>query len=79
MRLRPPPAGQPVWMDLYRYRRFYAPAELIQSLTRTPVLGCLPYLQDLYDLDLLAGAAADLELEVLLPELAADYLISNVA
>jgi dethiobiotin synthetase len=47
-----------------------APAALIQSLTSTPVLGCLPYLPDLEDLDLLAAAAADLELEVLLPNLA---------
>ncbi|PSB56989.1 dethiobiotin synthase [Chamaesiphon polymorphus] len=47
-----------------------APAELIQSLTNTPVLGCLPYLPNLEDLDLLAAAAANLELEVLLPNLA---------
>jgi dethiobiotin synthetase len=50
-----------------------APAELIQSLTSTPVLGCLPYLPDLNDLDLLAAAAANLELEVLLPQLTASY------
>ncbi|AFY94360.1 dethiobiotin synthase [Chamaesiphon minutus] len=48
----------------------FAPAELIQSLTSTPVLGCLPYLPNLEDLDLLAAAAANLELEVLLPNLA---------
>ncbi len=47
----------------------FAPAELIQSLTNTPVLGCLPYLANLHDLGLLAAAAADLELEVLLPKL----------
>jgi dethiobiotin synthetase len=47
----------------------FAPAELIQSLTSTPVLGCLPYLRDLHNLDLLAAAAADLELEILLPKL----------
>ncbi|WP_309740214.1 MULTISPECIES: dethiobiotin synthase [unclassified Chamaesiphon] len=51
----------------------WAPAELIQSLTSTPVLGCLPYLPDLADLDLLAAAAANLELEVLLPQLTASY------
>ena len=44
-----------------------APAELIQSLTSTPVLGCIPYLPDLHDLSRLATAAADLELEILLP------------
>lgn len=52
-----------------------APAELIQSLTNTPILGCLPYLADLHDLDLLAAAAANLELEILLPNLA----VSQVA
>jgi dethiobiotin synthetase len=44
-----------------------APSELIQSLTSTPVLGCLPYLPDLHNLNLLAAAAANLELEILLP------------
>jgi dethiobiotin synthetase len=53
-----------------------APAELIQSLTSTPVLGCLPYLADLHDLDLLAAAAADLELEVLLPQLPIRKLVA---
>jgi dethiobiotin synthetase len=52
-----------------------APAELIQSLTSTPVLGCLPYLSNLHDLDALAAAAADLELEVLLPQLAASIAV----
>ncbi len=47
-----------------------APTELIQSLTATPVLGCLPYLPDLSDLDRLAAAAANLELEILLPQIA---------
>jgi dethiobiotin synthetase len=55
-----------------------APADLIQSLTSTPVLGCLPYLPDLHDLDLLAAAAADLELEILLPNLAASYKMAAV-
>jgi dethiobiotin synthetase len=55
-----------------------APAALIQSLTSTPVLGCLPYLPDLEDLDLLAAAAADLELEILLPQLAASYRMAAV-
>lgn len=52
----------------------FAPAELIQSLTSTPVLGCIPYLPDLQDLDLLAAAAADLELEILLPQFAVSRL-----
>jgi dethiobiotin synthetase len=46
-----------------------APAELIQSLTRVPILGCLPYLPDLTDRHALAAAAAGLDLEILLPEL----------
>jgi dethiobiotin synthetase len=56
----------------------FAPTELIQSLTSTPVLGCLPYLPDLHDLDLLAAAAANLELEILLPRLAASYRMTVV-
>lgn len=44
----------------------FAPAELIQSLTSTPVLGCLPYFEDLHDLDALATAAANLDLEILI-------------
>jgi dethiobiotin synthetase len=47
----------------------FAPAELIQSLTSTPVLGCIPYITDLHDLDQLATVAANLELEILLPAL----------
>ncbi len=55
----------------------FAPSELIQSLTSTPVLGCIPYLADLHDLNTpperlrqqLAAAAANLELEILLPSL----------
>jgi dethiobiotin synthetase len=56
----------------------FAPAELIQSLTSTPVLGCLPYLPDLHDLDALAAAAADLELEILLPH-SNSLLLSKVS
>jgi len=45
----------------------WAPAELIQSLTCTPVLGCLSYLDDLSNLSKLAQAASNLDLEHLLP------------
>jgi dethiobiotin synthetase len=45
----------------------WAPADLIQSLTQTPVLGLLPYLPDCSDRTALAAAAADLDLEILLP------------
>lgn len=38
------------------------PKDLIQSLTNTPVLGCLPYLENLDDLDKLAQVASDLDL-----------------
>jgi dethiobiotin synthetase len=47
-------------------------------LTSTPVLGCIPYLPDLDDLDLLAAAAANLELEVLLPNLTAGNRLTAV-
>jgi dethiobiotin synthetase len=44
----------------------WAPADLIQSLTQTPVLGLLPYLPDCSDRTALAAAAANLDLEILL-------------
>ncbi|BBD68283.1 dethiobiotin synthase [Nostoc commune NIES-4072] len=43
----------------------WTPQQLIQSLTNTPVLGCLPYLDNLTDLDKLAQVASDLNLEML--------------
>ncbi|WP_414549728.1 dethiobiotin synthase [Anabaena sp. CCY 0017] len=39
------------------------PPDLIQSLTHTPVLGCLPYLDNLADLDKLAQVASNLDWE----------------
>ncbi|MDX2231560.1 MAG: dethiobiotin synthase [Leptolyngbyaceae cyanobacterium bins.349] len=45
----------------------WAPADLIQSLTGMPVFGLLPYLSDRTNLEALAQAAANLELESLLP------------
>ena len=39
------------------------PSDLIQSLTNTPVLGCLPYLDNLADLDQLAHVASTLQWE----------------
>ena len=44
----------------------WTPIELIQSLTNTPVLGCLPYLDNPTDLDKLASFAANLDLERLI-------------
>lgn len=43
----------------------WTPPQLIQSLTNIPVLGCLPYLDNLTDLDKLAQVASDLDLEML--------------
>jgi len=43
-----------------------APARLIETLTATPVLGCLPYLEDTEDGEMLARSAAQLDLERLL-------------
>lgn len=40
---------------------------LLQSLTQTPVLGCIPHLSDPANLEQLAHAASDLVLERLLP------------
>lgn len=41
------------------------PKDLIQSLTNIPVLGCLPYIDNLRDLDKLAQIASNLDLEKL--------------
>ncbi|MBD2364281.1 ATP-dependent dethiobiotin synthetase BioD [Anabaena minutissima FACHB-250] len=41
------------------------PKDLIQSLTNIPVLGCLPYIDNLTDLDKLAQIASNLDLEKL--------------
>ncbi|HEY9705931.1 MAG TPA: dethiobiotin synthase [Allocoleopsis sp.] len=41
------------------------PVDLIQSLTNIPVLGCIPYIQDLKNLDHLAEIAANMDLEIL--------------
>ncbi|MEH2433427.1 MAG: dethiobiotin synthase [Nostoc sp.] len=43
----------------------WTPPQLIQSLTNIPVLGCLPNLDSLTDLDKLAQVASDLDLEML--------------
>jgi dethiobiotin synthetase len=44
----------------------WTPIELIQSLTHIPVLGCLPYQENLTDLDKMAQIASSLDLERLL-------------
>lgn len=45
----------------------WTPIDLIQSLTNTPVLGCLPYLENPTDMDKLALVASDLDIERLMP------------
>jgi dethiobiotin synthetase len=45
----------------------WAPADLIRSLTSTPVLGLMPHLPDPTNLSALAQVASDLDLENLLP------------
>lgn len=44
-----------------------APQELIESLTRIPVLGTIPFLENPTDLDKLASVASNLDLEFILP------------
>jgi dethiobiotin synthetase len=45
----------------------WTPQDLIQALTHVPILGVLPHLEDLADLEKLAQAASNLTLEPLLP------------
>jgi dethiobiotin synthetase len=51
-----------------------APIDLIQSLTQTPILGIIPYLENLDDIAMLAKIAARLYLEKLMPQLAISKL-----
>ena len=46
----------------------WAPIELIESLARVPVLGVLPYLKQAKDIEALSDAAAQLDLERLMPQ-----------
>jgi len=43
----------------------WTPSDLIKSLTNTPILGCLPYLDNLEDVDKLAQLGANLDWEIL--------------
>ena len=43
----------------------WTPPELIQSLTNTPVLGCVPYLENLSDFEKMAQVISNLDLETL--------------
>jgi dethiobiotin synthetase len=54
----------------------WAAASLIESLTRIPILGVLPYLSDPTNLEVLAKVASDLDLERLLP-LSASMLVNG--
>lgn len=46
----------------------WAPIDMIESLTRVPVVGVLPYLKQIKDVDALSDAAAQLDLERLMPQ-----------
>ncbi|MEL6778473.1 MAG: dethiobiotin synthase [Cyanobacteria bacterium J06597_16] len=46
----------------------WAPVEMIESLTHVPVLGTLPHLKQIKDKEMLAEAAAQLNLERLMPK-----------
>lgn len=46
-----------------------APIDLIQSLTQTPILGIIPYLNNLDDITVLAKTAANLDLEKMMPQI----------
>ncbi len=43
----------------------WTPPQLIQSLTNTPVLGCVPYLENTSDLEKMAQVISNLDLETL--------------
>lgn len=56
----------------------WAPPDLIQALTHTPVLGMLPHLDDPADLAKLAQVAANLDLEQLIPWQWVSYQVDEV-
>jgi dethiobiotin synthetase len=47
----------------------FTPIELIQSLTQTKVLGVIPYLDNLDDITKLAKVGANLDLEIIFPQI----------
>ena len=47
----------------------WAPVDLIERLTQLPVLGIMPYLENIEELAALSTAASDLNLEEMLPDL----------
>ena len=46
----------------------WAPVDMIESLTRVPVLGVLPHLKQIKDVEALSEAAAQLDMETLMPQ-----------
>ncbi|MEO0375413.1 MAG: dethiobiotin synthase [Cyanobacteria bacterium P01_A01_bin.17] len=56
----------------------WAPVDLLQSLTQVPILGMLPYLEDWSNLDRLAAAATQLNLELLLSKTSMPTAIAGV-
>lgn len=46
----------------------WAPVQMIEDLTRVPILGVIPHLKQVKDLEALADAAAQLDLERLMPK-----------
>ncbi|NER37272.1 MAG: ATP-dependent dethiobiotin synthetase BioD [Oscillatoria sp. SIO1A7] len=44
-----------------------APRDLIESLTNVPICGILPHFSDTADLDAIAAAVSDLDLEIIMP------------
>ena len=46
----------------------WAPAYMIERLTQVPILGTLPYLRQVRDLSALSDAAAQLDLERIMPQ-----------
>lgn len=46
----------------------WTPIEMIESLTRVPVLGVMPYLRHVRDVDVLSDMAAQMDLEQIMPK-----------
>lgn len=52
-----------------QYQADWAPINLIQSLTQTPVIGCIPHVADPSNIQTLAAIASNLDIERLIPNM----------
>ncbi|MGJ3248932.1 MAG: dethiobiotin synthase [Elainellaceae cyanobacterium] len=60
-----------------QYQADWAPAQLIQSLTQTPVIGCIPHVSEPSNIQTLAAIASNLDIERLIPNVMSAMTIAR--